>query len=244
MNFVKATEYKIKTGRVMYIFEAAFEYLISILVTGSFLATVTKELGFSDSLTGIVSSVISLGCIFQLMSITLRHRSVKKLVIALSIINQFLFLLIYLIPFLNISENVKISLFLVSIFAAYIIYNFAHPKKINWLMSLVNDSKRGKFTANKEVVSLLAGMIFSFIMGAVTDHFAEMDKIKTAFSVSAAVIFALMLLHTFSMVFTVEKEIPYSEKTSIKQNLKYLLENKNIIKVTAVFVIYYIAHYA
>ena len=50
----------------MYIFEAALEYLISILVPGSFLATITKELGISDSLTGILSSVISLGCLFQL----------------------------------------------------------------------------------------------------------------------------------------------------------------------------------
>ncbi len=48
----------------MYILEAALEYLISILVVGSFLATLTKELGMSDGLTGILSSVISLGCLF------------------------------------------------------------------------------------------------------------------------------------------------------------------------------------
>lgn len=244
MIFLKDIAYKVKIGRLMYIFEAALEYLISILVTGSFLATVTKELGISDSLTGIVSSVISLGCLFQLMSIVLRRKTVKKIVIVLSIANQLLFMLLYLIPLLNFSQNIKIGLFLILIFSAYLIYNFAHPKKINWLMSLVDDSERGKFTANKEIISLLAGMVFSFSMGAITDRFAEMGKIKIAFGISAAVVFILMLLHTFSMVFTVEKEIPYSEKASIKQNLKYLLENKNIIKVTVVFVIYYIAHYA
>lgn len=46
----------LRRSRLMYIFEAALEYLISILVTGSFLATITKELGISDSLTGILSS--------------------------------------------------------------------------------------------------------------------------------------------------------------------------------------------
>ena len=62
----------LKTGRIMYIFEALFEYLISILVTGSFLATLTKQLNFSDSLTGILSSVISLGCLFQIISIAFK----------------------------------------------------------------------------------------------------------------------------------------------------------------------------
>ncbi len=52
----------------MYIFEAGPEYLISILVAGSFLATLTRELGISDGLTGILSSIISLGCLFQLLS--------------------------------------------------------------------------------------------------------------------------------------------------------------------------------
>ena len=51
----------------MYIFEAAFQHLISILVAGSFLATLTQELGISDSLTGILSSIISL--IFTIMAI-------------------------------------------------------------------------------------------------------------------------------------------------------------------------------
>ena len=64
-----------KRGRLLYILEAALEYLLSILVSGSFLATLTKELGMSDSLTGILSSVISLGCLFQLMSVILRRAS-------------------------------------------------------------------------------------------------------------------------------------------------------------------------
>lgn len=55
----------LKRSRIMYILEAAIEYFISILVASSYLATLTKELGFSDSLTGILSWVISLGCFFN-----------------------------------------------------------------------------------------------------------------------------------------------------------------------------------
>ena len=97
----------IKRGRLMYIFQAALEYLVSILVTGSFLATLTKELGFSDSLTGILSSVISLGCFFQLFSLTINKRRSKGLVIALSLTNQIMFMLLFVVPLTNFKSNIK-----------------------------------------------------------------------------------------------------------------------------------------
>jgi hypothetical protein len=82
-----------KRSRLMCIFEAAIEYLISILVASSYLARLTKELGFSDGLTGILSNIISLGCLFQLLSLSLRRTKVKGFVIIFSIINQLLFML-------------------------------------------------------------------------------------------------------------------------------------------------------
>ena len=92
------SEKTIKRSKLMYILEAALEYFISILVAGSYLATLTKELGFSDSLTGILSSIISLGCLFQLLSLPLRRKRVKILVLVFSILNQLLFMLLYVIP--------------------------------------------------------------------------------------------------------------------------------------------------
>ena len=65
-------------SRLCYIIEAALEYFISLLVTGAYLARITGALGFSDSLTGILSSFVSLGCVFQLSSIRL-FRNQKSL---------------------------------------------------------------------------------------------------------------------------------------------------------------------
>lgn len=233
----------IKRSRIMYIFEAALEYFISILVAGSYLATLTKELGFSDSLTGILSSVISLGCLFQLFSLLVRRKKVKAFVLIFSIINQLLFMLLYKIPLTNFEKHTKIVIFVVLIFLAYLIYNFVHPKKINWLMSLIDDKQRGSFTANKEIVSLVSGMIFTFGMGAIIDYFSETGRIRLAFVFSAIVIFALMVLHSLTMLFTVEKELPSSNKKNYKQTFVELIKNKNIIKVTIIFILYYISTY-
>lgn len=236
-------EKHLKRSRIMYILEAAIEYFISILVASSYLATLTKELGFSDSLTGILSSVISLGCLFQLLSLYIRRTKVKRLVIILSIINQLLFMLLYVIPVINISSTLKTVLFVVFIFVAYLIYNIAHPKKINWLMSLVDDNKRGSFTANKEIVSLISGILFSFAMGALIDYFEEAGQIRLAFILTAVVIFGLMILHTLTMFFAVEKEMPKTPSKNFKNILSELLKNRNIIRVAIVFVLYYVSYY-
>ena len=232
-----------KRSRLMYIFEAALEYFISILVAGSYLATLTKELGFSDSLTGILSSVISLGCLFQLLSLSLRRERVKFFVIIFSILNQLLFMLLYVIPLTCLQKQTKIVLFVILIFSAYIIYNIVHPKKINWLMSLVDDKNRGSFTANKEIVSLVSGMIFTFLMGTVIDYYSETGKIRLAFTFSAIVIFILMVLHSLTLIFSVEKEISQSPKKNFLETFFELVKNKNVITVTVIFILYYISTY-
>ncbi len=237
------SEKALKNSRILYIIEAAIEYFISILVAGSFLATLTKELEISDSLTGILSSIISLGCLFQLFSLFIRRTRVKGFVTVFSIINQILFMLLYVIPLTNFNKSIKIAIFIILIFSAYIIYNLIHPKKINWLMSLVEDKKRGIFTANKEIVSLLSGIFFSFGMGAVIDYFAEKGEIRTSFSISAVVIFVLTVAHSLTMLFSVENQTQKTETQGLFPTLNELIKNKNILRVSIVFVLYYISSY-
>ena len=226
----------------MYICEAALEYLISILVAGTYLAMITKELGISDTLTGIISSFISLGCVFQLFAMLIRKGNTKKTVLFLSVLNQLLFMFLYIIPLMGGSQSMKTTLFIVVILLAYFFYNIAHPKKIDWFMSLVDYEKRGVFTAKKEMVSLIAGMIFSFIMGAVADHYKEIGEIRTAFIICAIVIFVLMILHTLTMVFTIEKPTDGVANTK-KRNFLSVLQDKNILRITIVFILWHIASY-
>ncbi|MBQ9744318.1 MAG: MFS transporter [Clostridia bacterium] len=231
-----------KTDRTLYIIEAGLEYLISILFADAFLATLTSSLGMSDSLTGIISSFISLGCVFQLIAMFISKGRAKRTVISLSILNQILFMLLYVIPLAGGTENFKIAIFVVCILLAYFVYNIAHPKKINWLMSLVPNGQRGRFTATKEIISLIIGMIFSFAMGSVIDYYKEIGDMRTAFIICAAVVFVLMIMHTLTMILTKEKPIEHVMEG--KHEILSVLKDKNLIKVCVVFLIWYIATYS
>ncbi|MBQ8368444.1 MAG: MFS transporter [Clostridia bacterium] len=229
-----------RNSRFFYILEAAFEYFISILVGGAYLAKLTSYIGLSDSLTGVLTSFVSLGCGFQIIAVFLANRQpVKKWVTALHILNQLFFALIYLLPFFGIPKNVTVVLFCVFLLAGHVISNVVHSPKINWFMSLVDDHKRGDFTATKEIVSLIGGIIFTFIIGQVIDRFEAAGEIGTSLIFCGVGIFVLMLLHTVTLICSLEKP-------AVKKNAKIreLLNDKGLYKVILITVLWNIANYA
>ena len=233
-----------KTSRVMYILEAAFEYFISILVAGAYLAKVSAEIGLSDSLTGILSSFVSLGCGFQIIAIFLANkRPVKRWVTLLHSINQLFFALIYLVPFIKISKTAKTVLFIAFLLLGHVINNVVNSPKINWFMSLVDDHKRGRFTANKEIVSLIGGMLFSFAASSVIDYYDKIGDVNNAFIFCGISVFVLMLLHTYTLLASREKSVEKTQKISTKKQLGELIKDKNLFKVILISVLWNVAHY-
>lgn len=232
-------------SRFLYILEAALEYFISLLVTGAYLAKITSAIGMSDTLTGILTSFVSLGFGFQIIAVFLANkRPVKRWVTLLHCLNQLAFALIYFIPLAPISHEMKIFLFVAFLLIGYILTNVVNSPKINWFMSLVEDKRRGAFTANKEMVSLIGGMIFSFSMGYVIDNLESAGNINGAFVVCGVSIFVLMLLHSATLIFSKEKPVEANEACSVKQLLKELLTDKNLFKVILVSVLWSVVNYA
>ncbi|MBQ6824496.1 MAG: MFS transporter [Clostridia bacterium] len=239
---MEINEKSLKRSRFLYILEAGFEYLISILVAGAYLAKLTESLGMSDQLTGIMSSIISLGHLFQLGSLLMRPKRVKGLVVTFSILNQLLFMMLYVIPLGHGSGSWRSILFVVTIVMAYLLYNLVHPKKTNWFMSLIDDSERGRFTSVKEMVSLIMGVGFTFAMGAVIDHFEAAGQLKTAFIICGATIFLLMVVHTITMVGSVEKPVPVV--SGKRKAFAAMLKDKTIMKLAVMFALWYATMYA
>ena len=128
---------------------------------------------------------------------------------------------------------------MVAIFGAYIIYNIAHPKKINWMMSQIGDKNHGTFTATKQIFSLLVGMIFSFSMGAVIDHFNDKGDKQTAFIIAAIVIFVLMVLHTLTLLFSNDLKSENATNSVSLKNIFGILKDKDALSVMVFFIIYF-----
>ena len=218
-----------KFSRLMYILEAAFEYFISLLVIGAYIAKVATAIGLSDSLTGILTSFVSLGLGFQCVAIFLADKTpVKRWVSLLHVINQLSFALVYFVPFFNTSKQLKIALFIVFLLLGHILNNVVNSPKTKWFMDLVDNNRRGSFTATKEIVSLLGAMVFTFGVSAIIDHLEAKGNTEGAFLFCGIGIFVLMLLHTATLLLSKEKKIPSTPKSSSGSAIGALLRHKSL----------------
>ena len=226
-----------------YILEAGFEYFISILLSGAYLARITGTLGFSDSLTGILSSFVSLGCLFRLVAIVVMRniKSIKRTSIRIGIIHDLLFMLVYLTPIVPMGRGMKTVLFLICFATAQVVNNLIVPARGAWMISLIDDKSRGVFTAKKEMVSLLGGMTFSYLMGSLVDYLEAQNQVRTAFIVGAVSITVLGALHVMSMMMIQDVPAREGEKRSLKETFRFLTGDKMLRKILIVNIIWQVA---
>ena len=119
-----------KKNRFLYILEAIFEDIITILVGGVYLAKATTAIGISDSLTGVLTSLTCLGCAFQLFAILLANkRRVKRCVTILHTLSQLLFSGMYFVPFFPFSKTQKTIFFMIFLLGGWIIHYIVYPSK-------------------------------------------------------------------------------------------------------------------
>ena len=230
-----------KSSRAYYVIEETTNYLITILITGAYLAKLTLSLGFSDSLTALVGSFVNLGCVFQLLAIAIfKHGSVKRKVTIIYTINELMFALLYLTPFLKTVPIIRTAIFIMFLLGGYFLLNIAASPKTNWFMALIPDKTRGRFTAYKEAISLVSGIAFRFSMGLLIDHFDRIGDTKASFITCGLVIFALMIMHTLSLVFSKEKVVQTddTEDTSFFKSAKELINDKNILSIITLSILW------
>lgn len=188
--------------QLAYIAEAAFEYFVSITVSGAFLTLLIKQLKVSDALTGILSSITILACGMQMFAVTFirRRRSIRASVLFLQTLQQLLFAGLFLLPFLPLGHGEKVALFVVLFLFSSFLSNLVAPAKYNWMMSFVEPRSRGAFTARKEMFSLVTGLLYNYAMSRVVDGCNAAGHPETGLRICAAVLLALTVLHAASLV--------------------------------------------
>ena len=218
------------------IWEAAFEYFISITMSGAFFTLLVKQMGVSDALTGILSSISVLACGVQMFatSILRNRRSIRKSVLVLQTMQQLLYSFLYLLPFVPIPGIIKVGVFAGVYLAATLLTNLIAPAKINWFLHFVKPGNRGIFTAHKEMVSLITGLIYNYVMSLAVDHFDSQGRPEIGLILCSVVIFLVMLCHVGTLL--AAKDAPEileeSRKTgSLKESFRTNFSNPAFVKL-------------
>lgn len=245
MNRFEATAYK--RSRVAYIIQCTVEYFVSLLVTDAFLAKLLTHMGISDAMIGIISSFISLAFVIQLASIAiLRNKvSTKKLVIIFDTLSIFFFMFLYFVPFLPIGKEFKTALVVLSVLLAYAFKYLIYSICFKWANSFVHPSKRGEYSAIKEIISLLSGMVFTVVIGNIIDRYEALGNIEGGFLFVAIAILIFNIANLICLVMIKKEEDDEEEEQSIpiKEVLENTIGNKAFKKIVMLQVLYDVARY-
>ena len=232
-----------KRSRWAYTFECAFEYFVSLLVSGAFLSKLLLSIGMSDALIGIISSFISLSYLFQLFSIFVVQRitNTKRFAVLFHSLGQVLFMFIYLVPFLPFEYNYKELLVIISILLAYFGNYFVNSIIYRWGNSHVLPTKRGSFSATKEMISLATGTVVTLVAGYVMDAFELTDNMEGGFLFCSLAIF-IFALCDFICLMLIKNKIKTpeekKEKTPLREVIKNTLGNKYFLNITALQILW------
>ncbi|MBQ9940064.1 MAG: MFS transporter [Clostridia bacterium] len=244
MSIYDSKEYR--RSRTAYIVQCTGEYFTSVLVTDAFLTRLLSAIGISDSLVGIISSFITLAFVIQLLSIQVVKAKIssKKLVMIFDVISVFCFMLMYLVPFVSASKEVKTILVTALVFFAYIGKYLVINVLFKWGNSFVEPKNRGVFSAGKETISLFCGMFFTAIMGYIIDKYESVNNLNGAFLFLSGSIFVLNICNFISLSLIAKEKVEdkKAEEPYGKVILK-IIKNKKFRNVIFLTILYDTARY-
>lgn len=244
-NVYEGSEYK--RSRTAYMMQCAFEYFVAIVVGGSFLTKLLGYVGFSDGAIGIISSLISLTCVFQLLSMLVVQKisNTKKYSMTLQAVGRLLFMSLYLIPFLPFAKEYRGALIVAGIVLAYLCYYLATSVTFKWGNSFVDPRKRAEFSAVKEMISLIMGMVVTLVVGYVMDVFEASNNLEGGFIFCAAaiLIFAICDLTCLLLIKNDIKPKAKQEKEPMKVVLQNTIGKRGFRNIIILSTLYNIAVY-
>ena len=223
-----SSEYK--RSRKAYITQCTLEHLIGLLVADAFLAKLLYHLGLNDALIGIISSFTSIAFVFQLTAIYIAksNLSTKKAVIISDGLSQLFFMLLYLIPFFPVSAETKKLLVILSVFVGYAGKYVILTLYFKWANTYVHPKNRGVFSANKEVISLICGIIFVSVMGYFVDKFDSIGNLRGGFIFIASAMLIINILNFLSLLMIKDEDAAVHEASRIpfRNVIKHIYKNK------------------
>ncbi|MGL4772263.1 MAG: MFS transporter [Clostridium sp.] len=189
--------------------------------TGLFMTSFALYLGVSDAQIGLMSSISNLMAVFQIFStyFYIHFKSRKKPIITILILQYIFFFMIILVPSFR-PQNLQIAILLILFALGFLCRGFTNTGVIEWNNSFVEESVRGKYFSNRNVLANGAMIVTSLVVGFILDEY------KGAF-LGYGIIFLIIFILAIFEVSTLLKIKDFNED----------LENKEMVKFKELFTI-------
>ncbi len=232
-----------RRSRSAYRWFCMLEYFISLLVTDVYLFKLLSYAGLGDGSIGLIASLGTFSSFFQLTSIWLvrRIKNVKKWTVFFCISSQLTLIALYFLPFLPFSPAIKTALAFTGVLLAYFFSGSISSILFQWANSYVDPHHRAVYSAEKEMLSLLGGMIFTFILGITMDRFELAGRLTNSFILTIALGLMISAL-SFTALMRIDggwqPKANSSKNSTLGPLLKALFHNRSYLHVVVLHILW------
>ena len=235
---------KTRITRLGFVTDEAFNYFIQILVTTTFLGYILSAVGIDEALQGIINTLTTICMSAQLLSPLLAGRRVKRIVTVGMLVAHLSFAAIYLIPISALPKGWTPVVLVLLLVIGNAVNNAVQPSRLLWFISFVDKNKLGRFTAVKEIISLLGGIVISLGFGVVADAYRmENGNPKPEYYIICFVALLLMTaVNTVALIASDEKDPLVSHSGKTGPGFLSVLKNSAVLKIIGLDLLWYFAY--
>ncbi len=211
-------------GRQGYMYSSYFTSIISSLIGGIYFTALMVKMEAGDVFIGYINTIMSTCVLIQILSPIILERISKRktLLLTLRVIYNFLnIIFITIIPFLPVSKNLQLGIFMVTVILIYTINSFSAPGFSIWQMQSLPHERRANFFTVSTLGGQLINVPLGFFAGLLVDGFEASEASYLGLTPSFSAFFILRAFAVVAAVLEFKfllqiKEYPYETDTSAK----------------------------
>ena len=158
--------------------DGAFATAFVALTSGAFLVGYMKHLGASDAWIGLLAALPNLSGILQIPGGVLgrRFESYKQYVGRGGFTWRAIYAPLIVLPLLQVSPNVALTLLAVFVGAAWVSNNLVGPVYNEWLAEMVPPNSRGFYFSRRNALMGVVGALVGIVGGVLLDYSGHLDR--------------------------------------------------------------------
>ncbi len=177
------TEAEYRRSRNLFVVEAGVLPLVSVAVSGTYLAAFFDMLGASEALSGVLLSCGSVAAVMQffvpMLSATMRSK--KALSVFSVAFSRLCGALMLMLPMFFGISRVTLAVCSVLLIAYVFISQIYVPLQATWIMSLLPLPMRGEYFGKKDALNYISVAVASYLYGAILDFYEVSGALRTGF---------------------------------------------------------------
>ena len=238
------TEKQYRTSRALFILDGCASTQIFTVTSGAFLSGLAYLVGAGTALTGIIAALPTLMNTIQIFSSVVYENRAgsKRITVEFALIQRLCLLMMLFVPTLMLGAKISVAVIAVLYSCAHFCGAFINTGANNWLISLVQKERLGRYLGLKDSLTLVASTGGSLILSKILDAYRFADQEILGFRMIGILCIGICAVDITCLTLIREPEnVKHVEPLNIRKAIQMPLTEQNYRNILIFFLLWSVA---